>query len=331
MPSHRLAPDIISTELANEIVNRAGMTFIFRLSEETGAGPADIARAYMIARQVFDMPTVWAEVEALDNVAAANVQTDMLLEGRKLVERASRWLLRNRPQPLDVAANTSYFADGARAVARVIPELIPEDGRAQMEKDVARLIAAKVPEALARRVAMYKEVFSTLDIVEVAMSEQMSVEDVSAVYFSLGEELDLHWMRDQIIALPRDNRWQALARAALRDDLHSQERILTRDVLRQEATKPDAGSRLAAWMANSDAAVQRCRQVLADLKGGPKADFAMLSVAMREIRGMHTDDAGSAELETSTVVAEAKPRKARSKGKVKAKGKAKTKSKGQAA
>ncbi len=319
MPSHRLAPDIISTELANEMVNRAGMTFIFRLSEETGADPADIARAYMIARQVFDLPTVWAEVEALDNIAAANVQTDMLLEGRKLVERASRWLLRNRLQPLDVAANTSYFADGARAVARVIPELIPEDGRAQMEKGVARLVAAKVPEELARRVAIYHELFSTLDIVEVAKSEQVSVEDVSAVYFSLGEELDLHWMRDQIIALPRDNRWQALARAALRDDLHSQERILTRDVLRQEATKPDAGSRIAAWMANSDAAVQRCRQVLADLKGGPKADFAMLSVAMREIRSMHTDDGGPAESEPSTVAAKAKARKPKSKTRSKGK------------
>ncbi|NIV77021.1 MAG: hypothetical protein GWN37_19960, partial [Gammaproteobacteria bacterium] len=67
MPSHRLAPDIISTELANEIVNRAGITFIFRLREETGAAPADISRAYMIARQVFDMPELWAEVEALDN------------------------------------------------------------------------------------------------------------------------------------------------------------------------------------------------------------------------------------------------------------------------
>jgi len=322
MPSHRLAPGIISTELANEIINRAGMTFIFRLSEETGADSADISRAYMIARQVFDMPTVWAEVEALDNVSAAKIQTDMLLEGRKLVERASRWLLRNRPQPLDVAANTSYFADGARAVARVIPELIPEDGRAQMEKGVARLVAAKVPEELARRVAIYKELFSTLDIVEVAKSEQMSVEDVSAVYFSLGEELDLHWMRDQIIALPRDNRWQALARAALRDDLHSQERILTRDVLRHESTKSDAGSRIAAWMTHNDAAVQRCRQVLADLKAGPKADFAMLSVAMREIRSMHTDADTAAESESSTVVTKAKPRKAKSKAKAKAKGQA---------
>jgi glutamate dehydrogenase len=200
-----------------------------------------------------------------------------------------------------------------------------------MEKGVARLVAAKVPEELARRVAIYTELFSTLDIVEVAKSEQMSVEDVSAVYFSLGEELDLHWMRDQIIALPRDNRWQALARAALRDDLHSQERLLTRDVLRHESAKPDAGSRIAAWITHNHAAVQRCRQVLADLKGGSKADFAMLSVAMREIRSMRTDDDTAPESESRTVVTKPKPEKAKVEAKAKTKAKAKAKAKGQAA
>ena len=334
MPSHRLAPDIISTELANEIVNRAGITFIFRLREETGTGPADISRAYMIARQVFGMPAVWAQVEALDNIAAAQVQIDVLLEGRKLVERASRWLLRNRPQPLYVDANKNYFADGVRAVAQVIPELIPEDARVQMEERVAGLVAAKIPEDLARRVAIYNELFSALDIVEVAKSEQMSVEDVSAVYYLLGEQLDLHWMRDQIVALPRGNRWQALARAALRDDLEAQERLLTRDVLRQDSSQSDAGSRIAAWMTRNDASVHRCRQLLADLKGGPKADFAMLSVAMREIRSMHADDDDPAEAQASTLATKPKAKsegKSKSPAKAKSKRQTKNKSKGQAA
>ncbi|TFH49949.1 MAG: NAD-glutamate dehydrogenase, partial [Lysobacterales bacterium] len=328
MPSHRLAPDIISTVLANEIVNRAGITFIFRLREETGADAAAIARAYMVARQVFDMPTAWEEVEYLDNVVAAQVQIGILLEGRKLVERASRWLLRNRPQPLDVDAEIAFFADGVPAVARVIPELIPEDGRAQMESSVARLLAARVPEALARTVATYNELLSALDIVEVAKSEQTSVEDVSAVYYRLGEELDLHWMRDQIVDLPRENRWQALARAGLRDDLQSQERLLTRDVLRQESSKSDAASRIAAWIAQNDIAVHRCRQVLVDLKGGPKTDFAMLSVAMREIRSMHVVAGDAADSRAQTAATKHAAGKPKAAARPKPKSKSKSKSKG---
>jgi glutamate dehydrogenase len=278
---------------------------------------------------VFDMPAVWSQVEALDNIAAAKVQIELLLEGRKLVERASRWLLRNRPQPLDVDDNIAYFAQGVRAVARVIPELIPEDARAQMHERVAQLVAANVPEELARRMAIYHELFAALDIVEVAKSEQMSVEDVSAVYYLLVEELDLHWMRDQIIALPRENRWQALARAALRDDLQSQERLLTRDVLRQVSHQADAGSRIAAWAERNHTAVQRGRQMLADLKSGPKTDFAMLSVAMREIRSMHGDDENPGEPQAGTPAPKGK--KSPSKAKAKSKTKAKTKGKGQAA
>jgi glutamate dehydrogenase len=330
MPSHRLAADIISTELANEIVNRAGITFIFRLREETGAGPADIARAYMIARQVFDMPAVWAEIESLDNVAAAQIQIRMLLEGRKLVERASRWLLRNRPQPLDVDADIAYFAEGARAVSRVLPELIPDAGRAQMQASVAALIGAKVPEALARRVSIYNELVSALDIVEVARSEQVSVEDVSAVYYALGEDLDLHWVRDQIVDLPRENRWQALARAALRDDLQAQERLLTRDVLRQQgSSKSDAASRIAAWITERAVPVRRCRQVLSDLKAGPKADFAMLSVAMREIRSMHGEDGEPADPPAPKATGRSKAEKSRPRPP--AQSKSKSKSKGEAA
>jgi glutamate dehydrogenase len=322
MPSHRLAPDIISTELANEIINRAGLTFIFRLREETGAAPADISRAYMIARQVFDLPDVWAEIEALDNVVAAKIQIEMLFEGRKLVERASRWLLHNRPQPLDTAGNIAYFIEGARAVAAVIPGLVPETGRRQLDAEVARLAGAGVPEAIARRVAVYGELVSALDIVEVARTEQLSVEDVSAVYFALGESLDLHWMRDQIIALPRENRWQALARAALRDDLQTQERLLTRDVLRQASSGADAGSRIAAWLGQNAAAVERCRQVLADLKGGAGTDFAMLSVAMRDVRAMHRDEEPQAESSSQGAGAKVGKKKAKSKAKPRSKGKA---------
>ena len=57
------------------------------------------------------------------------------------------------------------------------------------------------------------------DIVEVARATERPPEPVMATYFRLGSRLELNWLRDRIIELPRANRWQALARAALRDDL----------------------------------------------------------------------------------------------------------------
>jgi len=290
MSSHRLNREIISTVVANELVNRGGITLAYRLEEETGSDAESITRAFTVAREVFAMPSIWQQIEMLDNAVPAQAQIAMLLEGRKLVERASRWLLRNRPQPVEISGNVSNFAPGIQKLAVVYPDLLSESSLNEVEENVASMISEQVPEELARTVAMFSELLSTLDIVEVANVLELSVEQVARVYFTLGEKLELPWLRNQIVNLPRSNRWQALSRAALRDDLYSQHRKLTRDVLlhtnAQADDHGDAESRVEQWIKQNTVSVLRSRQVLADLKTAGKADFNMLSVAMQEIRGM---------------------------------------------
>ncbi len=286
MSGHRLWREIISTVVANGLVNRVGISFAFRLSEETGADVSDIARAYTVAREVYQMEPLWSQIEALDNKVPAQEQVRMMLESRKLVERASRWLLRNRPPPLDVGHTIEHFAPGLVALESSLDRVVTPADFEAINTQAANLTGMGVPEELARRVAGFNELYSALDIVEVATSAGMSVEEVAAVYFKLGNVLDLHWLRDQIVLLPRANRWQALARAALRDDLYAQEAALTADVLRFERGAGDASARIDAWMAQNRIVVGRCQQVLADLKTGGTSDFAMLSVAMREIRAL---------------------------------------------
>jgi glutamate dehydrogenase len=99
------------------------------MAEETGAGAPEVARAYAAAREIFDMRSLWAGIEALDNKIEAETQTRMLLDARKLVERATRWLLRNRRPPLDIAEAVSYFSEGATELARRIPELLLDGDR----------------------------------------------------------------------------------------------------------------------------------------------------------------------------------------------------------
>ncbi|HEV8044719.1 MAG TPA: NAD-glutamate dehydrogenase, partial [Rubrobacter sp.] len=101
---HRLHRQITATHITNSLVNRNGPSFVFRLGEETGAAAPDIARAYMAAREIFSMRTLWDGVEALDNTVEARVQTRIMLDARRLVERATRWLLRYRRAPLKVGA-----------------------------------------------------------------------------------------------------------------------------------------------------------------------------------------------------------------------------------
>src|SRR5215216_4708439 len=227
MREHRLHREITATHVNNSIMNRCGPSFAFRLGEETGVAAPDIVRAYMAAREIFDLRGLWKETEALDNQVGAEAQIKILLDGRKLVERATRWLLRNRQTPLDIAAAISHFSEAAAELAERIPDLALDGDRETLERQREQLVEAGVPSELAKRVAILGAMFSTLDVVDVASTTGQPLAATAAVYFTLGDRLKLHWLRGYVEALPRDNRWRTLARAALRDDLYGQQAALT--------------------------------------------------------------------------------------------------------
>lgn len=286
MQSHRLRREIIATHVTNSIVNRMGATFAHQLREEVGASAPDIVRAYAVAREVFNMRGLWADIEALDNRIPANVQIGMMIKGQKLIRRATVWFLRNRRRPLNIAATVSHFAQGVAALVTGIPEPLVASDRTTLKETAKLLVNAGVPVELANRVTSLDAIFPVLDIVEVASTTGLTVEDVAAVYFMLVGRLGLHWLHDQIAALPVENHWQALAKTALHDELYSQQRALAAEVLQMSPKTRNAETRIEAWLTQNRALVEHCLQVLTDLKISGTIELAMLSVALREIRGL---------------------------------------------
>src|SRR3954451_19615284 len=211
------------------------------------------------------MRSFWTDVEALDLAVDADTQVAMLLDARRLVERATRWMLRTRRRPLDIAETVERFADGARAIAEALPGILAGDDRAGWYARVEELGEARVPDAVACRVAGLGALFSALDIIEVSAATERSGEEVAALQLALAPRLHLHWLRDRIAALPRDDRWQAMARAALRDDLFSVHADLTAHVVRG-GEGADAAGRLEAWLDANRPAVERCLSILSEIR-----------------------------------------------------------------
>ena len=275
---HRLRREIIATSVVSGMVDHQGITYAYRLADETGAHPADTARAYVVAREVFDMADLYDEVRALDNRVPAAAQTRLLLEGRKLIERATRWLLRHRRMPIDIAATVTQLGGGVRTVAGLLPGVLPTQGQQAHRTFMGELIGDGVPGELAARVAGLEELFSALDIVEVALAADHPVEAVASTYFELEDRLQFRWLRERINELPRDNRWQSLARLAMRDDLYGQLRDVTAEAL--------MFADVDAWLEHKAPAVERCRQVLADIRAAGGFDLATLSVGLRETHSL---------------------------------------------
>jgi glutamate dehydrogenase len=290
MHSHRLRREIISTVVANQLVDRAGTTFAFRLAEETGATVSALARAYAVAREVFRMRAFWSAVEGLDNQLEAGTQLEMLIEARRLVERATRWLVRANPSSIDIELTVRRYQPGAELLARALPGVLSGADRERFDTRLDELLESGAPAELAARAARMPTLLYVFDVVDVAELTDRDQRLVTATYFGLGSRLSLDWLRDRIFELPRNDRWEALARAALRDDLYTLHRSLTRAVL--EAAGPDGASAIDLWSERNATALQRSMSVLEDIRVSRTYDTTTLPVALREMRNLVRDPAG---------------------------------------
>ncbi|MER7349495.1 NAD-glutamate dehydrogenase [Streptomyces aurantiacus] len=281
---HALRREIITTVLVNDTVNSGGSTFLHRLREETGASLEEIVRAQLCARAIFGLGEVWDAVEALDNVVAADVQTRVRLHSRRLVERGTRWLLNNRPQPVQLAETVEFFSEGVAQVWTQLPKLMRGSDLEWYEGIREELTGEGVPDELAQRVAGFSSAFPALDIVAVA--DRMGKEPlaVAEVYYDLADRLRITQLMDRIIELPRADRWQSMARASIREDLYAAHAALTSDVLAVGNGASTPEQRFKAWEEKNAAILGRARTTLEEIQGSDAFDLANLSVAMRTMR-----------------------------------------------
>ncbi|MFF7351932.1 MULTISPECIES: NAD-glutamate dehydrogenase [Streptomyces] len=282
--NHPLRREITTTVLVNDTVNTGGTTYLHRLREETGASLEEIVRAQTAARAIFCSAPVWDAVEGLDNRVDAVVQTRIRLHSRRLVERGTRWLLNNRPQPLELAETVEFFAERVERVWQELPKLLRGADLEWYQHVYDELSAAGVPDELATRVAGFSSAFPALDIVSV--SDRMGKEplDVAEVYYDLADRLSITQLMDRIIELPRNDRWQSMARASIREDLYAAHAALTADVLAVGNGTSTPEQRFKAWEQKNAPILSRARTTLEEIRGSETFDLANLSVAMRTMR-----------------------------------------------
>ncbi|WP_159622643.1 NAD-glutamate dehydrogenase [Ruania rhizosphaerae] len=283
---HPLRREIIVNEVVNSMVNRGGITFAFRATDETGADSEQVARAFVACREIFDLESYVQAVEALDHEVPSSTQTQMYIDFRRLLDRSSRWLVLHRAERVDVAEEVARFADPVRRLIGQLPELLQGGHARRCARMAAEFSEAGVPEQLAQRASTLLPSLALLDVVELAGSCSEPLEEVAALYFAVADRFGVDDLLNQIGALGLDDRWDALARAALRDDLLATARDLARTV--QQAT-PDGGApatRIASWEEGAGAALGRAEQALPQVTSLDGAGLAPLSVAVRVLRSL---------------------------------------------
>ncbi|GAA4875932.1 NAD-glutamate dehydrogenase [Saccharopolyspora cebuensis] len=292
--AHPLRREIIATMLVNEVVDGAGISYAYRLSEEISASTTDVVRAFAVVTTVYDLHSLWRRIDALAGAVPSSVADELVLESRRLLDRAARWMLTNRPQPLAIGAEISRFRPVVAGLAGSVRELVQGRAAEGVDAKVRRWVAEGVPAELAEEVGCLLDSYALLDVTEVAelaerdggVNAERSPQESAELYYTLSEHLDVERMLLAVNGLERGNRWHSLARLALRDDFYASLREITIDVLRISDPEDSPADKIARWESLNASRLARARSSLEQITNSGLLDLATLSVAARQLRSM---------------------------------------------
>ncbi len=278
--AHRLRREIVATSIVNNMVNLAGISFDHRMTEDSGAPVSDVVRAFVASRDIFGFADLWCAIDDLGSSISLDTQISLFLDARRMTERGTFWLLRHRRPPLDIGEAVDTFSAGLAFLGDSLDDVV--SGR--VLDDIDRLrearVVAGVPVALAARSARWPWLHTGFDIVEIAHAEASNVADAARAYWAVFDAFDLSWLWDAVAALPRSDRWQEQARAALRDDLLTVLAELTRNVMRVGDGLP------STWIDTNERAVARALGMHTEIRRAESFDLTTLSVALRQLRNV---------------------------------------------
>lgn len=283
MKTHRLHREIIATQLSNQIVNEMGITFIYRLQIETSATVGEIACAYITASHVFESIKLENLIKSLDFKISMQEQYDMLFNIRNLVNLATRWFLRSHYLNFDLEKLIAHFSERVKILEKITPNLMAGATKEYLHTLIKEFINIGLSESIARRIATYRAIYTSLNIIDVATVHNLDLIKTAKVYYACGEQINLLWFRDQIAKDSRDGHWNILARLSLRDELDSAQRNLTIAIMQTDKKEKDPGKLISKWMQANQRALERWEALLSMLLSSSEIDYTMFFIAMREL------------------------------------------------
>lgn len=286
LQNHPLKREIIATSLANRILNHSGITFVFRLCEETGASEADAVRAYFISAGIWKQPAFFSYIRGLDGKVQATVQERMDRMMRRLLDRSSRWFLKHQTGTLDVLAEIEKLQRPVEDLSARLETLLRPGQLQDIRDSAAELEARGVPAEFALQSAALLYQYPLLDIAEAAAATDIAPPLLATTYFDLFEQIEGSRLLRRIDSLPRNDPWETMARAALREDFY--------DVLSSAAVAlaiPQTGTSPQVSNPVIESRLKLIADALSELSARETAtnrDFEILTIVLRALRSLRT-------------------------------------------
>ena len=294
MKNHRLRREIISTIMANEIVNMTGPTFPDRVRLGAECDTTALVVAFEAARRVFRLDEAWDQVSAQDLKISAEAQTALYREIATVLRRQTLWLARRAARGGSVGQLIASYRPVADALRQAGGDVLSRFEQAGLEQRVQTFVALGAPPELARTVAMLRPLVATADVGDLAAEAGWSAPEMARLYHQVGAAFDLDRLRSAAGRVPSADHFDRLAVRRLIQDFMQEQVMLTRAVARgsnvavgrSEATAEGA---VDAWIGSRQSVVEGVRAAVDEIEqSGSGWTFAKLTIAngaIREVAG----------------------------------------------
>jgi glutamate dehydrogenase len=259
-----------------------GVTFVSRLSRETGAEAVAVVRAWAVAVEIAGALELWDEV--------GNANPPLPLRGElacwewlaRGIESAARWVLQTQPPEATAGGVFDMFVEPSRDLLKALPRLLPPGQIARINERVAALAREGLPRALPERIVPLDSLADVLDVVEIASEHGIEREAVMELYYEIGDLLDLDWVRDRIAELSADSRWERRARNSLNEGLLQVRKELTRRILLSRDEGRPMKTALEEYLVAHQEQLTRLGELIDDITSAQRPSLAALMVIVRE-------------------------------------------------
>jgi glutamate dehydrogenase len=272
--AHRLRREIISTSLANAMINRGGPACVVRLIDETGADVSTIVMAFEAVDESYGLKRLNDAIDGLDARIDGQLQLGLYAAVQDLLLSRMVWCVRHVDFSAGLEAVISRFAPGIRQIAAGLANTLPEDLQAGRRKRRQDLTDGGVPAELAGALADLDIVVSAPDIVTVAGRSNRTIAETAMTFFAA----EANFRLDRIIAaargVPASDFFERLAIDRAVDQIATAERRLVADML---ATGLSGQQAVETWVAAHPQAT-RIRRSVEDIAVGGLT-LAKLTVA----------------------------------------------------
>ncbi|WP_035714258.1 NAD-glutamate dehydrogenase [Azorhizobium doebereinerae] len=260
--AHRLRREIIATGLANAIVNQGGPASITRIADQTGADAAGIAHAFAVVRDSYRLPQLNAAIDALDNQVDGEVQLGLYMAVQDLMIGRAIWFLRNVSLAEGIAGVVARYGAAIAEVKRVLDTSLPDTWRVARDRRVAELVQQRVPDGLAKDIAVLPVLAVGSDIALLAERSGRSIADAAPTFFAAGRYFAIDDIVASARAITAPDYYDRLALDRALGQVETFTRQITSEVLAQGGTGVEG---VEAWVERRRKEVERIRATVQDI------------------------------------------------------------------